>query len=347
MSDLSPFSDAQAYRARDIEEIRGVRMAAAFGPPAEEYQAARQGAALVDRSDRGLLIVRGRDRAAWLNNLVTNAVTLLGENMGQYAFAANVQGRILFDLNILCLRDAFWLDLDRVALPVAAAHFDRHLISEDVHIEDASGHVARLACCGPQTRTIAASLGVANLAVLGPLAGVQLEGDVRLIRHDFAGLMGFDLVVPRGQAAAWWDRIAQAGGRPIGYRTLDVLRIEAGIPWLGRDLDDSVLPPETSQRERAINDRKGCYLGQEIIERMRARGALARRLVQLRVSQGEGLTLPAPLTRDARNIGRVTSLVRHPTQPHWVGLGYLSTSVTGFAEITVGAPPRPVTVCST
>lgn len=346
MSDLSPFSDAQAYRVKDLEEIRGVRMAAAFAPPADEYQAARQAVGLVDRSDRGLLIIRGNDRRAWLNNLVTNAVTLLAEDTGQYAFATNVQGRILFDLNILCVAEALWLDVDRLAVAVAASHFDRHLISEDVRIEDAGGHVARLGCCGPQAKELANSIGVPNFPALAPLASVPLDDDTRLFRHDFAGLPGFELVLPRGRAAAWWDRLAQAGARPIGYRTLEVLRLEAGIPWLGRDMDGTVLPPETGQRERAINDRKGCYLGQEIIERMRSRGALARRLVQLRVADGDGLSVPAPLRRDAQTLGRVTSLARHPTQPYWVGLGYLSTSVTGFAEITVGEPPRAVTICS-
>ena len=100
MSALSPFSEAKSYIPHEMEEARGVRMAALFTAPAEELEAARSGTALFDRSDRGLVVLTGGDRQAWLNNLVTNAVMTLDENAGNYAFAVNLKGRILFDLNI-------------------------------------------------------------------------------------------------------------------------------------------------------------------------------------------------------------------------------------------------------
>ena len=239
-----------------------------------------------------------------------------------------------------------WLDLDRLAVTVAAAHFDRHLFSEDVRIEDASGQMARLACSGPRAAEVAARLGVGHLKALPALGSAALEGGARILRHDFAGAPGFELFVPRGDAAAWWERLVESGARSTGYRTLDLLRIEAGLPWLGRDLDDTVLPPETGQVERGVSYLKGCYLGQEVMERMRSHGAVARRLVLLRVADGAGLTLPVPLQRDGAEIGRITSLVPHPTKPYWPGLGYLKTTVTGYADITAGDPPRAVTICS-
>lgn len=347
MSAASPFSEAPAYRPVEVLACRGVRLPAYFAAPAEEYQGARQGVALFDRSDRGLLVATGSECKTWLHNLVTNTVRALDDNAGVYAFAVNIKGRVLFDLNILCLPDGLWLDLDAAAIATAAAHFDRYLFTEDVRIEDASGRTARLACGGPGAGGLAARLGVANFAVLPALASVPLAGDgAWLVRHDFAGLPGFELILPRGEAAAWWERMVEFGARPAGYRTLDVLRIEAGIPWLGRDIDDTVLPPETGQTERAISFQKGCYLGQEVLERMRSRGALARRLVQVRLADGEGLALPAPLRRDSEDIGRITSLVRHPVKPVWPGLGYLKTTVTGFADIVAGDPPRSVTICS-
>jgi tRNA-modifying protein YgfZ len=346
MSDISPFSEAKTYATHTLDEIRGVRMAAHFVAPAEEYDAAQTSAALFDRSDHGLLVLTGRDRQAWLHNLVTNSVTTLEHGAGNYAFAVNIRGRILFDLNILCLADSLWLDLDALAVAIAAAHFDRHLFTEDVKLENAGGQYARLGCSGPRTADIAGQLGIGNFRVLHAQAHLPLAGDVRFIRHDFAGSPGFELVVPRGHAAAWWDRLAEQGARPAGHRTLDVLRIEAGIPWLGRDLDDQVLPPETGQIERGVSYRKGCYLGQEVLERMRAHGALARRLVCLRAADGTGLSLPAALSRDGQEIGRISSLVPHPKQPYWPGLGYLQTSVTGYADISAGDPPRAITICS-
>ena len=347
MAALSPFSEARAYTAREWVEYSGVRLGAAFGTPAEEYQAARQTAVLLDRSQRGLLVVTGSERLAWLHNLVTNAVRTLTENSGNYAFAVNIKGRILFDLNILCLADALWLDLELPAIAAAAAHFDRYLFREDVKISDASGQFARLGCSGPGSASAAARLGVTNFTAWPALASVLLsDGETHCVRHDFTGTPAFELIVPRGHAAAWWDRLVESGVHPVGFRTLDVLRIEAGLPWLGCDLDEHILPAETGQTERAVSYHKGCYLGQEVIERMRAHGVLNKRLVRLRTADGTGLTLPVVLARDGLDIGHITSLVPHPREACWVGLGYLKSAVTGFADITAGAPPRAITICS-
>lgn len=357
MTATTPFLEAANYRRATLGEFRGVRLAADFGAPVVEYRAAREGVALFDRSDRGLLVATGHDRQDWLHNLVTNAVKTLDDHTGNYAFAVNIKGRILFDLNILCLPDALWLDLDALAVSTAAAHFDRYLFTEDVRIEDAGGQFARLGCSGPQAGAAAGRLGVTNFAALPALASVALaDAEVRLVRHDFAGGPGFELILPRGQAAAWWDRLVAEGARPAGWRVLDVLRIEAGIPWLGRDLDEHVLPAETGQVERAVSYQKGCYLGQEIIERMRAHGVLAKRLVRLRTGDGTGLALPATLWQQPSrgsaapgplDVGRITSLVQHPLEPYWTGLGYLKTPVADCAGITADEPPRAVTIQTT
>ena len=112
MSD-QPLNQAILAAGARIEEVAGVRMAVDYGDPSGEYAAVRSGAALYAASDRGLIEVRGKDRAAWLHNLTTNAVKTLGPHEGNYAFALNVKGRVLFDLNVLALPDAFWLDIDR------------------------------------------------------------------------------------------------------------------------------------------------------------------------------------------------------------------------------------------
>ncbi len=346
MSPLSPFAEARAYAGAKLRDVRGIRLAARFGDPAAEYDAARSGAVLLDRSDRGLLAVHGRDARAWLHNLVTNAVRTLDDGAGNYAFACNVKGRVLFDLNVLAVGDGLWLDLDRATIPAARAHFDRHLFTEEVRFTDLTGQTARLGCTGPRCVELARELGVPHFAALPALAHVGLSEEVRFGRHDFAGGPGFELVVPRGTAAAWWDRLAAAGATPAGYDMLDVLRIEAGLPWLGRDIDETVLPPETGQVERGVSYQKGCYLGQEVLERMRAHGALARRLVRLAMDDGRDVVLPAPLIQAGADVGRITSLVPHPRTARWIGLGYVRTTVTSVADIVVGAPPRAVTVLS-
>ncbi|MGD8454199.1 MAG: hypothetical protein PVJ57_20485 [Phycisphaerae bacterium] len=312
---------------------------------AAAYRAAREQVALFDRSDRGVIVVTGKDRRPWLHNLVTNAVRTLADCQGVYAFAVNVQGRILFDANVLSLPDALWLDVDLTAVPAALAHLERYLITEDVTLTDASAALARLGCAGPLAAALAAEIGVVDLARLPALSVVALDAErTYAVRNDFAGEIGFELFVPRSASAAWRDRLVEAGAVPAGRDVLDVLRIEAGIPWYGRELDAQVLPPETGPGARGISYDKGCYLGQEVLERMRSRDVLARRLVRLRTGSDVELSLPADLLCEGRRVGRLTSLVRHPLESWCVGLGYISTSLTPSAALATGNPPRDVVI---
>ena len=345
MAIASTFAAAQHYRPVETLVERGVVLPARFDDVSEEYAAAREAAVVFDRSDRGLLVARGTDRKAWLHNLVTNAVSTLDDNAGNYAFATDVKGRVLFDMNVLCLPDALWLDIDRAAIAAAATHLDRHLITEDVQVSNASDEFARLGCTGPNAEKLAGQFGVTNFAPMPSLASVPIDKDgARLVRHDFTGGPSFELLVQRAGAATWWDRLVECGARPAGARVLDVLRVEAGIPWLGRDIDETVLPPETGQIERGISYHKGCYLGQEIIERMRARGVLAKRLVRLRLGPGPELALPAEVRQGGSAVGRITSLVTHPVEPLRFGLAYVKTSVREYSDLTVGEPPQPAIV---
>ncbi len=344
MPAVSAFTAAQHYRPCETRLVADVPVAARFGAPAAEYGAARQQAVLFDRADRGLVIVTGADRKSWLHNLVSNAVKTLDDGAGNYAFALDVRGRVQFDLNILCRPTALWLDLSRAVLPAARAHLERYLITEDVQLEDASDAWARLAISGPSAGGLAQQLGVGNAAALPSLASVEFEAEHVLVRHDLAGAAGFELFVPAAAAAGWWDRLAGGGAVPAGLDTLDVLRIEAGIPWLGRDIDEKVIAPETGQVERAISYHKGCYLGQEVIERMRSHGSQARRLVRLRMGPGPLFPLPAELQQDGQAAGRITSLALHPLDEARIGLGYLKSALRDASRITVGAPPAPVQI---
>jgi folate-binding protein YgfZ len=346
MATASPFSKSEHYQPAETVDQRGTTLPARFGAVADEYRSARGEVALFDRNDRGLLIVTGADRKNWLHNLVTNAVRTLDDNLGNYAFAIDLQGRIQFDLKILSLAGALWLDVDAATATAATAHLDRYLVSEDVRIDNATARYARLGCSGPRAAEVAGRLGVTDFPAMPALSSFGLDGGaVRFLRHDFAGLPGFELIVPHAQAATWWQRLVQDGGAaPAGQITLDVLRLEAGIPWPGSEIDRTVLPPETGQLERAVSYHKGCYLGQEIIERMRSRGSVARRLVRLRTNDAAGLTVPTPLYQSGSKIGSITSLARHPLTQEWLGLAYIKTKVAEPINITAGDPPRAIQV---
>ena len=345
--EVSPFAAAEHYKPATTIVSAGVQIARWFDDPAREYAHATAHVGLFDRADRGLIIVRGADRASWLHNLLTQDIRRLQPGQGAYSFAIDVRGRVIFDANVLVLEDAIWLDLSAAARTPAAEHLERYHIMEDVTLEVPEHPPAQLYLCGPGTPEAAAALGLTDFERMTDLEHRPLaDGRVRAVRLDLGELPGLSLLVPRERAADVWQRVAGLPGvRPAGYETLDVLRIEQQVPWFGRDIDAEVLPPETGPAHpRGVSYNKGCYLGQEVLERMRSRGSLGRRLVRVALDDGEGLALPAPLTLSGRNVGRITSLVRHPARDEWIGLGYLATTVRDPTGLTAGDPPRPVRV---
>ncbi len=307
--------------------------AADYGDWRAEYRALVGTAGLCRRPQRGLLELSGRDRVAWLHNLVTSEVRNLGTGEGTYAFAVNVKGRTQFDVNILVLADRLWLDVDRRWCDAARTHLERYVIMEDVRIADRGGEFARLGLAGPAVRTLFAALGAPNVPLMPDIhhAELSLAGEtVRAFRHDFAGVPGVELVVAADRETALWSALTEIGAAhglaPVGDRAVDTARIEAGIPASVDDIDAEVIPPETGRVEQGISYHKGCYLGQEVIERMRAHNALARRLVGLRLI-GEGMPARgAEIVADGQVRGRITSACDSPRLGAVLALGYLGTS---------------------
>lgn len=324
-----------------VEEAGGYRTVLEFGDLPAEYERALHGAGICERG-RGLIEVTGRDRAAWLHNLVTNAVKTLQPGEGNYAFALNVKGRILFDCNILIYRDAIWIDLDRAALSPALSHLNRYIITEDVQLTDRSDDYARIALVGPRAAEIADALGASHAAAMpvpGLTSATLVQKSRPLVRTDFAGVFGAELFIEAADAVACWSRLLEIGRPvelgPVGWRALEILRIEAGRPAYGRELHDEVLPAETGQLSRAVSFVKGCYLGQEVVERMRSHGAVARGLVSLRLGELPS-TLPAPLIGDAGEAGRLTSACQSPTSGSAIGLGYVRAAIKPGTRLHVG-----------
>jgi folate-binding protein YgfZ len=305
-----------------------------YGDPALEYAAAVSGAGLLDARSRGLIEVTGSGRAVWLHNLTTNTVKTLQPGEGNYTFATNVKGRILLDFNAVVLADAIWIDIDRQLIAKALAHFNRYLIAEDVRLRDRSDEFVRIALTGPKAAQVADAVGATQAPVMASLgsAPVMLVQKRRLlVRHDFAGVFGAELYIEAEDAPACWSRLIEIGRpvglRPIGNSVVEVLRIEAGIPLYGKDIDEEVLPAETQQIERAISYVKGCYLGQEVVERMRSHGALARKLIGLRLERLDRVEPGMPLRSDGVDVGRITSLCYSFALQEPVGLGYAKTAL--------------------
>jgi folate-binding protein YgfZ len=327
-----PVDDVLRSRGATFAEVRGIRVVADFGDAEQEYRAAIARAAIHDARERGVIEVSGTDRAGWLHNLVTNTIKDLAPGQGNYAFATNVKGRILFDCNMLVLEDAVWLDVDRRWVAQAIAHLDRYIITEEVTLADRSGDLARIALLGPESTGICESLGVHDAGAMASLNSVRvkLAGKQRLmVRHDFAGVFGMEIYVEAAEAAQCWESFLEMGQppglRPIGRSAVHVLRVEAGIPASGEDIDEEVLPAETGQIERGISYVKGCYLGQEVIERMRSRGSQARTLVGLHFTDNLDITPGTSLMIDGNTVGRLTSVCRSYALHTTIGLGYVKT----------------------
>lgn len=297
---------------------------------ANQYAIARDAAGLLTRSNRAIIEVTGKDRAAWLHNLVTNTVKTLQPGDGNYAFAPNLKGRTIFDLNILVLDDRLWLDVDRRWLESARKHLSKYIITEDVALNDVTPRFDRFAITGPAAVEVVGRMGFGNLAPMPHLQHVPFlwEGHAgRMIRNDFTGLPTADLLVETAGASSLLLALLDAG-RPSGLARIDsdvaeILRIEAGIPASLTEIDDDVIPPETGQIERGISYNKGCYLGQEVIERMRSHGVIARKLVGIKLDHPASVNCPAPIKVADAESGRLTSLAWSFALNAPLGLGYL------------------------
>lgn len=343
-----PLDEAVAAAGARYFEIDGALIVSDFGEPRAEYDAGIQSAGLYDARERGLLEVSGSDRAAWLHNLVANTVKTVGAGEGNYAFVLNVKGRILFDCNILVLADRIWVDLDRRFAAKAMSHFGRYHITEDVQLTDRSSEFCRITLVGPRAAEIAGALGATqagNMATLGSTAVVLAHKPRLMVRTDFAGTLALEFYIESVDAPGCWNRLIEIGRgmlRPIGDAAIEVMRIEAGIPLYGRDIDEDTLPAETAQLDRAVSFVKGCYLGQEIVERMRSRGGLARKLVGLKLASSDEVHPGAALKVDGAEVGRLTSVCESYAAAGTIGLGYVKTAYANPGTKLVVTAPAPI-----
>jgi folate-binding protein YgfZ len=253
----------------------------------------------------------------WLNGMLTNNIQSLPEGAGNYSFVLNPQGRILGDCDAYSLADQLLLMTDRSQIPALMAHFDHFIIMDDVALEDVSATRTALGLAGPLAPQLLAALGVsvpeaAALPAATPgalwLLQTRLCGvPVQLTGGFPAASSRFELWCANESVRTLWDVLLAAGALPCGIHSTEALRVLEGTPRYGVDLGERYLPQETSQT-RALHFTKGCYLGQEIVERIRSRGAVHRRLAQFTLSS-EPAALPLELTAAGDNAiaGRITS----------------------------------------
>jgi folate-binding protein YgfZ len=302
-----------------------------FGDVRAEYNAAHSTAVLVDQSPRGKIEVWGADAARFLHTLTTNDILNLAPGAGCEAFLTTAKAKVIAYLLIyhhadLVHQPAFALDVAPGAADKVIQYLDRYLISEQVELVNSTATFAQIHIAGPCAAVLLEQVFARERLPTGPLQEtvVRFDDDDEswLRRHDALGLPGFDLVCPPEQAANIWQRLIQAGARPLGREACEILRVEAGLPREGADIDETTFAPEVGRIAQTICYTKGCYLGQESIVMARDRGQVNRMLVGVQLPDG-----PVPpgsrLFAEDKEVGRITSSVLSPRLGMGLGLAYI------------------------
>jgi folate-binding protein YgfZ len=283
------------------------------------YDAMRTAAAWLDLSARGRIYATGDDRARLLHAMTTNHVQQLTPGTGCYAFFLNAQGHIQADVNLLCLEDRFLLDTEPETRERVFRHLEKYIIADDVALEDVMEATACVAVEGPHAAAVLAAIGAPepeheyNHALWN---GAIVEC------ASATGEPGFRIFIPAETKADWIARLEFAGvvrATPGEARTV---RLEHGKPRYGEDIFDTTLPQETGQMH-AVHFAKGCYIGQEIVERIRSRGHVNRLLVKLEVEGEAPLASGTKVFAGAAEAGEMASSAFSPALGKVVGLAYL------------------------
>lgn len=339
-----------------LADYRGVLTPSQLDAPEEETAALTGGAAVHDLGWMRSVSVRGEDRFRWLSGMVTNTVNDLGANAGAWNLVLNAQGRIQGDLWV-------WRDGGNLELAIAAdqydkllAHLDHFIIMDDVELVPLEEQSA-IGLIGPAAAAVLARVGLPTPGEPLTQAGAVWNGVAVRVRKCYGTLSPhYELYAPTSSLAPLWREFVSAGATPTGFTSLDAFRIAEGIPAYGIDVAERDLPQETSQT-RALHFSKGCYLGQEIVERIRSRGNVHRHLrhieltgpvptsgVELFVQEGAagkaaghitsaaGLPLRAGLRKFALAMVRSEAEIGEPTLTYTVGLE------TGHVKVLAGPP---------
>jgi len=304
------------------------------------YTALREGAAWMDLSGRGKIRATGEDRARLLHAMTTNQVETLKPGEGCYAFFLSAQGRILADANLLCFEDHFLIDTEPETRTKVYEHLDRYIIADDVTLEDQTGRMATIAIEGPRA---AAALGEVGAPV--PAAPYScMSWELGTVAHvDTTGKGGFFLFIPIEEKQTVISQLIKGGFPEATAEDARIVRIENGRPRYGEEITERYLVQETDQL-RAVNFNKGCYLGQEIVERVRSRAQIHRVLRRLEIDTSEAPAAGTKLKSGDGDAAEIAGAVFSPALGKTVALAYVRTQFAdpGTSVTLDGAAARVV-----
>ncbi len=307
----------------------GLTAAADFGDVRAEFQELLTGCGVCELRWRGKAMLTGSDRVRWLNGIITNNIRDLLPGHGVYAFLLSPQGRILGDLYAYARADSLVIDTDAAQLPKILELFDHYIIMDDVEVSDSTGKIGAIGLKGPTSRATMQAAGI-DFSELQPLSFADVawrDIPLTVIRGDGPSVASHEIWAAPESIGSVKDAMEKSGGRPVGTTALNYLRIAEGIPQYGQDIRERDLPQETEQ-ERSLHFTKGCYIGQEIVERIRSRGAVHRKFTGFTVDGA----LPAPgmkIQIGGKEVGEITSSAALPiaSGQYPIALGYIRREV--------------------
>jgi folate-binding protein YgfZ len=333
-----------------LTEYRGARTAARFADPQAEFAALLSGCGVYDLGFRARISLTGGDRVRWLNGMVTNNIRDLAAGRGVYAFLLNPQGRILGDMVVYNRGENLVVETDRSQVEEILATFDHYIIMDDVEVADISTEQTALGLAGPKSRAVLNAAGI-EVPELQPLQMItpQCKCDCgciecTVVRGEDAGHESYEIWLAPQDVYKTWQALLAAGATPAGSEALEMQRIVAGVPLYGVDIRERDLPQETEQM-RALNFNKGCYVGQEIVERIRSRGNVHRKFTGFLLEGAAAIAAAAKITSDEKEVGEVTSVATlpAPSGDQTVALGYIRREVgVPGREVTIGAAKATV-----
>jgi len=323
----SPLHELHLHLGAVMTERDGWAVPASYGDELFEYAAVREGGAgLIDLSSRGRLLVSGSEAIQFLNGLITNDVKTLAKNHWMPAAFPNVQGRLIASVRVADRQDGFLIDTEPATHEPVLKSLNRFTLAGDFRVTDLTDDTAHLSVQGakaPEVIRAAFDEASASIERDGSQTVEWQDDEVTIIRATHTGEDGFDLLISAKAAPALWDRLQFAGARPCGFDALEVLRIEAGQPRYGVDMDETNVVSETNL-DNAISFTKGCYVGQEIIARIKYRGHVAKKLTGVMFEHAMKIDNGARIRSiDDKEIGRVTSVTLSPHLGRTVALAYI------------------------
>lgn len=290
-----------------------------YNNPIDEYWATRNTVGLSDISHLGLLQVTGKDRLSFLNGLLTNDFLKLGTGNGLRSALLNTKARVLADLHIYSREEDLLIDTGDAQASKVKEILDRFIITEDVQLKDVAPEYVHLTIQGHEsTNHVSALLG--SMVEIKPLQH-RMIGPAMIINRDRTGQTGYDLIVPNDEAEAVWQGLLLKGVTPVGQDALEILRLEAGYPRYGIDVDDNIIILEAGFKD-AISFTKGCYMGQEVVARATHIGRVNKNLVQFRSETELAPPRNSKFSSEGNEAGHVTSSAFSPGLKAVVGLGY-------------------------